>query len=171
MAFPKGFDKHVPLPVRFWSKVELHDPDKCWLWTDYRDPNGYGRFGIDQRPLLSHRIAYRLANGQDPPPETPFVLHHCDNPPCCNPAHLYAGTQADNVRDAVRRGRTSGNPTRGAAAPNARLTADQVCAIREYRKQGEFYREIAARFDISPSTVGQIVRGETWTHLLQQVPS
>lgn len=81
-----------------------------------KDPKGYGRVMIRDNggTELSHRIAWILVNGPVPP-ETPCVLHACDNPPCCNPAHLFLGTNDDNVADMVAKGRQAHGPTLGSA--------------------------------------------------------
>jgi hypothetical protein len=87
---------------RFWSKVDKSGA--CWEWTASRDCHGYGSFcGPGRQTWLAHRFAIYLATGEHPADS--LVLHSCDNPPCCNPAHLRCGTVADNVRDALERGR------------------------------------------------------------------
>ena len=92
---------------RFWKKINIKDQSDCWLWTGARLADGYGRSQLTihgQRVQLAHRISWVLTYG----PLTldkPSVLHHCDNPPCCNPHHLFVGTQQDNVDDKVRKGR------------------------------------------------------------------
>jgi len=93
---------------RFWEKVDHSaGPLACWPWQDGKDRDGYGRFHVN-RPgntgERAHRVAFGLATGEDPI----SVLHRCDNPGCCNPAHLFAGDQALNNRDAHRKGRYSG---------------------------------------------------------------
>jgi len=97
---------------RFWEKVDVSSGvGSCWPWTGARDPNGYGRFAIGKdRSDKASRIAFRLVHGSIP--GGLYVLHDCDNPPCCNPAHLYAGTQRQNVHDAMRRGRHKPPPRR-----------------------------------------------------------
>jgi hypothetical protein len=96
---------------RFWAKVDRSGgPDACWLWTagTFRLRNGYGKFGADpaaSRTVYAHRFAYELSHGPIPPGL--LVCHHCDNPPCCNPAHLFLGTIADNMRDMSDKGRAA----------------------------------------------------------------
>lgn len=92
-------------------------PDACWPWIKARDGHGYGTLRIGSRldgtsrMVGAHVLAYRLADG-DPPADKPCILHTCDNPPCCNPKHLWAGTRADNNADSARKGRTVGGKGR-----------------------------------------------------------
>jgi hypothetical protein len=100
---------HNDDPARFWDSVDKSaGPDGCWPWQRGRNNKGYGRFlierdGTRQRPL-AHRVAMRLHLGRELD-RAEFVLHHCDNPPCCNPAHLFLGTQKDNMADMMAKGR------------------------------------------------------------------
>ena len=93
------------LEERFWEKVGPRDnaPAACWEWTAYRDPHGYGRFGLRRRDALAHRVAWMLEHGHIP--VGAVVMHVCDNPPCIRVSHLRLGTQADNVRDMYEKGR------------------------------------------------------------------
>ena len=78
-------------------------PDQCWPWTGPTLRDGYGQFNVGGTSYRAHRVAWELTNG--PIPDGLEVLHACDNPPCCNPAHLSVGTHAENVADAKRKGK------------------------------------------------------------------
>jgi len=91
------------------------------------------------------------------------VLHRCDNPPCCNPAHLFLGTRTDNSADKVAKGRARGNPTCGEAHPQAKLSPADVLAIRD---SSEPQREVARRFGVSHSLISAIRRGTLWRSTL-----
>lgn len=98
--------KRTPLAKRFWPKVDASGGDNsCWTWRASKHTNGYGQIGSGGRgrPLLSHRVSWQLTNGDIP--AGMVVCHKCDNPLCCNPAHLFLGTQADNLKDMTDKGR------------------------------------------------------------------
>lgn len=110
---------------RFWQKVQFGRPDECWIWTGARDSKGYGSLGLgggDSRSTSAHRIAFELGGGV----ASDQVRHTCDEPACVNPAHLLAGTHAENMADMVARGRVA----RGERCPQARLTDALVREIR-----------------------------------------
>jgi hypothetical protein len=94
---------------RFWRLVAVGADHECWPWTGAKNSKGYGRFKVERRLLCAHRVAVHLTC-DDPSalanPKT-LVLHQCDNPPCCNPAHLRLGTASDNAREMMQRGRGS----------------------------------------------------------------
>lgn len=138
---------------RLWSRVVVA-PSGCWEWQGYRRPGGHGQIGNEGRLLGTHRVAWELTKG--PIPSGMFVCHHCDNPPCCNPEHLFLGTAADNARDMARKGR--GRGAEGLSNANARLSDKDVRAIRECMAAGESARAVARDFKVTPEYVGQLAR-------------
>jgi len=100
--------------TNFWARVDQSGgADACWPWTGgrFKRRGGYGRVTLNKKDAYSHRVAFALANLRTP---SQCVLHKCDNPPCCNPSHLFEGTQADNVADCVAKGRTARGDKSGA---------------------------------------------------------
>jgi len=143
--------------------VQRGGPDECWEWTAYRF-TGYGRIKVGKRVIKAHRVSWELAHG--PITGGLFVLHHCDNPPCVNPAHLYLGNGADNARD---RGDRDRHP-RGERSATARLTEAQVIEILRASAAGESRVSLGRRFGVHPTTVKDIALGRRWAHL-QAVPA
>jgi hypothetical protein len=92
-----------PVIERLWEKIETGADWECWLWTGSRDDRGYGRLSVHNVPELAHRLVWEYSYG--PVPEGLCVLHHCDNPPCCNPDCLFLGTRKDNNDDRDDKGR------------------------------------------------------------------
>lgn len=112
----------------FHSKILRGADDDCWLWNGGNlSGDGYGRFATRRHRIPSHRIAFMLANSNFTLSSQLFVCHVCDNPPCCNPAHLFAGTPKDNTRDMISKCRRP--IQRGETSPTARLTGEQVDEI------------------------------------------
>ena len=172
--------------ARFWRKVDKSGgPDACWPWMAFRNPAGYGMFGIGRKVQLAHRVSWWLEKGE---PAGMFVCHHCDNPPCCNPAHLFLGTSRDNALDAKAKGRLAtgdrhgfrlhpeavprgdrhGSRThpesvpRGEQIARAKLTERQVVEIRQATGTCD---EIGARYGISNPAVSRIRRRLRWAHV------
>jgi len=144
--------------IRFWEKVDICGPDDCWEWTAFRE-KGYGRFQLNGSSYRANRIAFVVTNG-----DTELrVLHTCDNPPCCNPAHLFAGTQDDNNRQCRDRGRAV--YVCGEKHGCAELTEDDVHAIRKLYADGWVQCEIAEEYGISQSNVSDICSGKNWKHI------
>ncbi len=150
-----------PIEERFWPKVDKSaGPDGCWLWTAYCHPNGYGQFHFMRRRRPAHRISWMLVKG--PIPKGLFVCHHCDNPPCVNPAHLFLGTSADNQRDSSNKGRMH----LGEADGNSKLTKEEVLEIREEYAHGDMLqRELAKAYGVTPTQIGNIVKRKFWKHI------
>lgn len=100
----------IDIVAKFWEKVDRRGPNDCWPWTGNRNRSGYGRHYRNKTEFFqSHRFSYELHHQVKLDPSV-FVCHRCDNPPCCNPAHLWLGTPADNVADCIAKGRNSRGP-------------------------------------------------------------
>jgi len=150
------------LTERFWSKVAGNEPDGCWEWTSYKFSNGYGSFFYDNKNHRAHRVAYEFTEGTIP--NGMVVCHHCDNVACCNPQHLFLGTQLDNVldRDSKRRGRW----LKGEEKPEAKLTEQDVRAIRQEYAHGDITtRQLAKRYGVHQSNICHIIHRRKWRHI------
>lgn len=154
-----------PLADRLWARVRKGAPDECWPWEGYARPGGHGQIGRGRREdglVGTHVAAWEVTHDQRVPSGL-VVRHTCDNPPCCNPAHLLIGTSADNARDAKERGRARG--ARGTRSPFAKLTTEQVGEIRRRyrpnghpaRREGTTPTELAREFGITTQYVYAIV--------------
>lgn len=151
--------QHTP---EFWSRVDKRGEDECWNWTGKaHHAFGYGVLTIGGKYVSSHRRAYELSYGPIPPKMS--VLHKCDNPQCCNPTHLYLGTEADNARDRKLHHRNANR--HGSKNPQAKLLESQIPTIRRLASSGLSNRKIAGQFGVSHSAINCIVRGETWVHV------
>lgn len=154
--------------ARFWTKVEVREPDECWRWTAAtRSKNApYGALKIDGQVRLAHRVSFEIEHGSIP--DGMFVCHRCDTPRCVNPAHLFAGSAQDNAVDALTKGRMlpyAGRVQNGRANLNARLTDTTVAAIRRDRAAGMKLVPLAAKYGVGYSTVRDVVHRRTWTHV------
>lgn len=161
---------------RFWSAVNLTaNPNKCWNWEGYKDR--YGVFWISNKKYSSHRVAYFISNNVDPLEK--LVCHSCDNPYCCNPNHLWLGTQKENMGDMISKGRDkkasgSANGTythperiaRGSRVGVSKLTEEQIVIIRKLFTTGTpSQKEVAEKFNVSGSLISLIVNKKRWKHL------
>jgi hypothetical protein len=146
---------------RFWSKVKRR-PGGCWEWQASRLPMGYGRIQVGAAQVYAHRLSWEMEHG--PIPDGLFVCHHCDNPSCVNPAHLFLGTPVDNVRDSIKKGRF-GLLKVGWRSPT-KYTEAQVREIRKrYMRGGVSQRQLAREYGMSQGNLWSIVNRKTWTQL------
>jgi hypothetical protein len=142
------------------------------LWQACRDPNGYGQIRLTKGIChYTHRISWELSFGKIP--RGKLVCHHCDNPPCVRPDHLFLGTHKDNIQDMIRKGRHKSPRIilRGSANKNSKLTEADVQSIRKLIGQGKTHRLLAKLFHVGKSTITRIKNNKTWLHVSPaQVP-
>jgi hypothetical protein len=138
--------------ARFWAKVDVRGPDECWPWQAGTDGNGYGKLKVDGRDVGTHRISCEIAQGEIPAGLS--VLHSCDNPPCCNPAHLSSGTRRKNLVEAVERQRRPAS-LRG-THPRAKISDEDAAAIRASSLPGPV---LARQFGVAKSTIHFVRNG------------
>jgi hypothetical protein len=164
------------IETRFWTKVDYSGgPGTCWPWKAAKDEQGYGAFWLDaeRRTVRAIRVAYALAYTVELLP-TQVAGHSCNNPSCCNPAHLYATSNEGNIADRTVQSRSAVGDRHGArlhpeSRPrgekhhNAKFTVQQVQQIRALAKQGTSQRKIAAQFGCSRTAIEQIISKKTWT--------
>jgi len=148
------------LRERFWKNVNVKTPIECWPWTNYTNPEGYGQIGDNCKTRRAHRVSYELYFGHLS--DDLYVCHHCDNPSCVNPFHLYQGTEQQNTRDMVERDRQA----RGQDFSNTKLSDKEVLQIRrEYKNTDLNQYDLAEKFGVNRSQIQRIVVGKHWTHV------
>lgn len=145
---------------KFWNLVDIKSPEECWEWQGYRDRKGYGSFNPawEGYPLKvrAHRFSYLITKGEIP--KGKIVAHGCDNPPCCNPAHLSAKTYKENTQEMLERGRQ-------------RITnCEHPLNAQEVREMRSLYpeftlKEISERYHTTIGNVWYVVNYKTWKHI------
>jgi len=153
-------DVVLPAPDDFWSKADRTDDDECWEWQAAQNSEGYGYFWFDGQNLRAHRVALALSGvevgGQ-------CALHHCDNPSCVNPSHLYAGDKSDNAQDAFSRGRRELPDNSGENNSQTTLTEEDVEEIRRrYDEEDITQKELGDEYGLERSSIGNIINGYNW---------
>lgn len=166
---------NIPLKERLEARLEPIPFCGCWLWTGAVVSAGrqsqrhlYGVIGgmreRGTKQLLTHRAAWIVFRGEIP--AGLHVLHSCDVPLCCNPNHLFLGTHADNMADAASKGRLGQawkkGDMKGSKNPGAKMNETAVRAMRELRKAGWKYADLAEAFGVSYKQVYCICTGRNW---------
>ena len=150
---------------QFWARVDRSSPDGCHLWLGAKNNSGYGTVNWRGTNATAHRLAAFLLGVVDsvacPTDRTGsgFILHQCDEPACCNPAHWKIGTYTENQKEAYARGRRAAR--RGDKHANAKLTAAQAVDIRR-RWPAETQTKLALEYGVSQRVVSKVVRRETY---------
>ncbi len=139
----------------FLMLVAISD-NGCWLFKGKKDRCSYGVLKINNRVKMAHRVSFVLHNGDIPIGLN--VLHKCDTPSCCNPNHLFLGTQQDNVKDCVAKGRHA----KGTKKKNAKLNPNTIQLIKQQRELGATMRKLAAKFKVSSSRICDVVNSKAW---------
>lgn len=153
-----------PVEDRFWEKVDKRGHDECWGWNGSKSSHGYGQLRINDRLNMAHRFSYELHNG--PIPDGLDVLHKCDNPPCCNPNHLFVGTAKDNTADMLAKGRGSKPPVskrKGEKHPLAVFTNAQVRELRrQFAQLNMTMADFARLHQVSISCMFKLLKHKTY---------
>ncbi len=147
---------------RFWEQVAMAEEADCWIWQGPQwggeEGDRYGQYTDGRWNYYAHRFAYAVKVG--PIPVNGRVLHTCDRRLCCNPKHLFLGTQKDNIADMMAKGR--GHKASGEEHGMRKLTKEQVLEIFvDPRPQ----KEIAAVYGVGLTCISNIKTGFTWSHI------
>lgn len=143
---------------RFWSRVDIRTDSECWPWAARLDRDGYGMFCFRGSNYHASKLAYWFTNGRKP---FLSVLHTCDNAACCNPAHLYEGTQRQNINDKIERNRMA----RGEANGSSRYTTNQIEKVCRLIRDGLNAVQIERIVGVKRDTVKLVRRGKQWRHI------
>ncbi len=146
--------------AKFWARLGPLTDAGCREWTGRRLNKRYGVVDLGGSPKIAHRVAYRLATGRDPGERE--VCHTCDNPPCCEPAHLWLGTHRENMRDMAAKGRTNPPIFLGEGHPGSKLKAADIVVIRGSPLPDSV---LARQFGVTAANISRIKKLETWRHV------
>jgi hypothetical protein len=183
MTNEEKYKKIIQRAEVFWSLVDKSKPDGCWLWKGIIGHFGYGYFSIYPKMIGAHRMSWTLAHDRVLTPKE-YVCHHCDNPPCVNPSHLFVGDQKANITDMISKGRNSRGASHSAilkatfnklkeqdligfrrkVSGRVKLSEDDVRLIRSLVDVPQ--KELAARFNVHPNTIWKVRHRNRWDHII-----
>ncbi len=142
---------------RFFEKIEVRGENDCWPWIGSKDQKGYGLFRyVTAKIIRSHRYMHMITVGDIPAKH--LVCHTCDNPACCNPKHLFLGTDSDNMIDMVKKGRNTPGKW------SNKLSVSDVLEIRKLAGTVTA-RELAGRYGVQPRTIVCVIQRINWKHI------
>lgn len=167
----------TPFPDKLlrYISVSIHDgyenwvirKDGCWGWSGWHNPAGYAYFSHKQKKYAAHRYSYEYYNG--PIKQGMMVCHHCDNPECSNPTHLFLGTNSDNMKDCYMKGRRKNIPVecmpRGESCHLSKLKTEQIIEIKKMIQTGFTNTEIACLFPVTHKNISLIRNEKIWKHI------
>lgn len=157
----KHFFASERLRTKFWGKVDSdYEQERCWPWMGFRTPEGYGRFYDYGSQLVASRVAWELHNNESLGDR--MACHHCDNPSCCNPHHIYAGDAESNAKDAAARNLLNNGRQHGESHTSARMTWEKVDEVRARMMAGETPHGLASEYGVNPNTLRKIRDNVTW---------
>lgn len=151
---------------RLLKYIKVNEVTGCWEWQGSCNTTGlhYARLRINGVGVLCHRLTFKLFSGNIP--GNMLVLHHCDNPPCINPKHLFLGSYSDNIKDALDKNRMA----RGEKNGRSKLTDNKVLSIRKKHSTGEYTLEgLAIEYSVDQHTIFDVIKRRTWNHVEQEV--
>lgn len=148
--------------LRFFRSINFPGNDQeCWKWNAYCNDYGYGIFNLDDKHIKAHRFIYECYNG--PVPAGLFVCHKCDNPPCCNPEHLFLGTDQDNKQDMIQKNRQAF----GTANGMSKLNDETIIEILENIRNGKYtsLQQLCTVYSIAESPIRDMFNRKLWKHV------
>ncbi len=153
------FDYEFDHEERFFKYVIKSEG--CWIWSGCKDKKGYGQFNLKNKTMFSHRFSYELKYGKIP--EKMCVCHKCDTPSCVNPDHLFLGTNKENLRDMISKGRKI--VRKGVEKNNSKMNDEKVKKMRELYDNGNTVLQLSKLFQISESSTYYICKRKSWKHV------
>jgi len=151
-----------------WKKVNIKDINECWEWMGQITEKGYGRVRFNGGRFYAHRVIFWLNNPKEIELKAPkidrdtkgFLLHKCDNPKCCNPNHLFIGSQLDNAKDRASKNRSAN--FNGEKNPNSKFTNEQILKMKQEKINGKSAYLLSKEHNVSYSCIKRILRGITY---------
>lgn len=155
--------KGLSLKDRFYSKFKINEDNGCWEWMATKFPNGYGCFKLNRKSVGAHRVSYEIHNGKIN--KNMVICHHCDNPSCVNPEHLFVGTQKENLLDRKLKGRSVEGNKNG----RCKLSDKDILAIKRLLAEKIDQRDIAKSYGVAQTTISAINLNKSWSHIKGEV--